>query len=65
VALRHIALRRDPGTIAGAIRFARMEVSMRLFWCALCLLALTTLGGCVNSYNDFVYPGKLYDPGTQ
>jgi hypothetical protein len=44
----------------------RMEVPMRrLFWCALCLLALTTLGACVNNYDDFVYPGKLYDPGTQ
>jgi hypothetical protein len=43
-----------------------MEVPMRrLFWCALCLLALTMLGACVNTYDDFVYPGKLYDPGTQ
>jgi hypothetical protein len=37
----------------------------RLALVALCLLALTTLGACVNSYNDLVYPGKLYDPGTQ
>lgn len=32
---------------------------------ALCLLALTALSGCVNTFDDFVYPGKLYDPGTQ
>ena len=32
---------------------------------ALCLLALIALSGCVNTYDDFVYPGKLYDPGTQ
>ena len=30
-----------------------------LFWCALCLLALTTLSACANSYDDFAYPGKL------
>jgi len=32
---------------------------------ALCLLAFTALCACANNYDDFVYPGKLYNPGTQ
>lgn len=32
---------------------------------ALCLLGLTALGACVNTYDTFLSPGKLYDPGTQ
>jgi hypothetical protein len=43
-----------------------MEARMKQFaFLALCLLALIALSACVNSYDDFVYPGKLYDPGTQ
>jgi hypothetical protein len=32
---------------------------------ALCLLAFTALSACTSTYDNFVYPGKLYDPGTQ
>lgn len=33
---------------------------------ALCLLALGALTACTaKAYDDFVYPSKIYDPGTQ
>ena len=32
---------------------------------AFCLLALTALSACTSAYDDMVYPGKVYDPGTQ
>jgi hypothetical protein len=37
----------------------------RLLWCVVCLLALTTLGGCLNNYDTLVHPGEIYQPGTQ
>ena len=44
----------------------RMEARMkRLARVLLCLMALVALAECTNTYDDFVYPGKLFDPGTQ
>lgn len=40
---------------------------MRQFaFLALCLFALAALSACTaRAYDDFVSPGKIYDPGTQ
>lgn len=37
----------------------------RLIFFAFCLLALAALGACTGTYDDFVHPGKVHDPGTQ
>ncbi len=37
----------------------------RLTRIALCLLVFATLAGCTQTYDDLVYPGKIYEPGAQ